>query len=436
MHEPELVLASFLLLAALVTGLARKFGRWYISMPMVFILAGLVMGPQMAGLITMQPTTEFVQLLAEFTLALILFADASTLNLRQARDDADLPGRLLVIALPLIMVTGAVVTWLLYPGIPISYALLIAAILAPTDAALGLPIYSNPRMPVRIRRALNIESGLNDGIASPFVILFVAMTLTKEEVVFGQWLQDAMLELGLAILIGVILGYVGGAFLQTAVSRRWTSNLWSNIAIMAVALACFFLSVGVGGNGFVAAFVGGIIFGHASKHELTEQTEFTEAAGTLLSLLVWTVFAAVFLSPELVKNATAVDVARALIYAALSLTLVRMLPVAISMIGTGLRRDTVLLMGWFGPRGLASVVFGLMAIARFEEHGQDAELLTMLVSLTVLLSVFAHGFSARPLVNWYAKRLNQAGEEHMELAEMPELPARPRLLGVPETAQE
>lgn len=435
MHEPDLVLAVFLLLAALVTGLAVKFGRWYISMPMVFVLAGIFLGPQMTGMLDVYPATEGVQLLAEVTLALILFTDASNLNLRQVSDDAQLPGRLLGIGLPLIIILGGIVAKLLYPGLPLGYALLVAAILAPTDAALGLPIYSNPRMPVRIRRALNIESGLNDGIVSPFVLLFLGLTLSKEGLMFGNWLTEALFELGLAVLVGTIIGYVAGSFLETAVSRRWTSDMWSKISILAVALACYFLSVAVGGNGFVAAFVGGIIFGHGSKHKLAEQTEFAEAAGTLMSLLVWTVFAAIFIGPELLALAKAFD-GRAILYAILSLTLVRMLPVAISMIGSGMRRDTVLLMGWFGPRGLASVVFGLLAAAGFQERGLLAEPLSTIVTLTVLFSVFAHGFSAQPLVNWYARRLEQAEEQHMELEEMPEMEVRRRLMGAAKTPHE
>jgi len=429
-NEPEVLLAALLLLAALVTGLARLFGRWYISMPMVFVLAGIFLGPAITGSIRIQPDTESVQFLAELTLALILFTDASTLSLRQVSDDANLPGRLLGIALPLIILCGAVVGWLLYPELPLGYALLVAAILAPTDAALGLPIYSNPRMPVRIRRALNIESGLNDGIASPFVILFLSLTLAEEKILIGQWLEEALLELGLAILIGIIVGYVAGIFLLAADRRQWSTDLWSKISIMAVALACYFLSIGIGGNGFVAAFVGGITFGHASNHKLAEQIEFAEASGTLLSLLVWTIFAALFISPQAFLDKPAGDILRGILYAVLSLTVVRMLPVAISMIGTGLRRDTVLLMGWFGPRGLASVVFGLLATGAFEEAGRSMQPLAMLVPLTVLISVFAHGFSARPLVNWYSRRLAEAEEDHIELAEVPELPARPRLLGI------
>jgi len=427
LDAPELLFAALLLLAALVTGLARLFGRWYISMPMVFVLAGIIIGPTITAAITIQPDTESVQFLAELTLALILFTDASGLSLRQVSDDANLPGRLLGIALPLIILLGAVIGWLLYPELPLGYGLLVAAILAPTDAALGLPIYSNPRMPVRIRRALNIESGLNDGIASPFVILFLSLTLAEENILLGQWFEEALLELGLAILTGIIVGYVAGIFLLAAENRRWTTDMWSKISIMAVALACYFLSIGIGGNGFVAAFVGGITFGHASKHKLAEQTEFAEASGTLMSLLVWTIFAALFISPQaFLRNPTS-DILRAILYAVLSLTVVRMLPVAISMIGTGLRRDTVLLMGWFGPRGLASVVFGLLAAGAFEEAGSTMQPLALLVPLTVLISVFAHGLSAQPLVNWYSRRLSEAQEEHTELVEVPELPARRRL---------
>ena len=429
MVNSELVFATFLLLAAIVTGLARIFGRWYISMPMVFVFAGILLGPQVADVLVTSPSSEGVQLLAELTLAMLLFSDASTLKLRRIREDVTLPGRLLGIALPLIIVAGGILGKLLFPELPVGYALLLAAILAPTDAALGLPIYTNPKMPARIRRALNIESGLNDGIISPFVILFLGITLTEEKVLLGDWVTTALIELTLAVLIGAVVGYAAGRFLETAVSRKWTTEMWSKLAILTVALASFFLSEAAGGNGFVAAFVGGLIFGQASKHKLGEQTEFAEGAGTLMSMLIWTIFAAIYVSPGLVDWALTYG-GRALLYALLSLTVVRMLPVALSMIGSGLRRDTVLLMGWFGPRGLASVVFGLLATASFQEEGVPVEPLATVVTLTVLFSIFAHGFSARPLVNWYARRLDQAEAADVELAEVPEMRLRHGLMGL------
>jgi NhaP-type Na+/H+ or K+/H+ antiporter len=429
MDDSELLFAAFLLLAALVTGLARIFGRWYISMPMIFVLAGIFLGPEMADILVVTPRTEGIQLLAELTLAMLLFSDASTLNLKKIREDVSLPGRLLGIALPLIILLGGILGKLIFPEIPIGYALLVAAILAPTDAALGLPIYTNPSMPARIRRALNIESGLNDGIVSPFVILFLGITLTEERVLLGNWVTAALIELGLAVLIGISVGIVAGVFLETAVSRKWTTDMWSKLSILTVALACFFLSEAVGGNGFVASFVGGLIFGQLSKHKLAEQTEFAEAAGTLMSMLVWTIFAAIYVSPAVVDWALTYG-GRAFIYALLSLTIVRMLPVALSMIRTNLRWDTVLIMGWFGPRGLASVVFGLLATASFQEEGISVEPLATIVTLTVLFSIFAHGFSAQPLVNWYANRLEQAEEAEAELAEVPEMRIRSGLMGL------
>ncbi|MFN2171907.1 MAG: cation:proton antiporter [Candidatus Promineifilaceae bacterium] len=429
MQDSELVFAFFLILAALVTGLARIFGRWYISMPMIFVFAGILFGPQVADILVVSPSSENIQLLAELTLAMLLFADASTLNVRRISEDISLPGRLLGIALPLIIILGGILGKLLFPELPVGYVLLVAAILAPTDAALGLPIYTNPLMPVRIRRALNIESGLNDGIVSPFVILFLGVTLTEETVFLGDWVSDALIELGLAVLIGAAVGYAAGVFLKTAVSRKWTTEMWSKLSILTVALACFFLSVAVGGNGFVAAFIGGLVFGQASNHKLAEQTEFAEGAGTLMSMLVWTVFAAIYISPAVLDWAMTYG-GRAILYALLSLTVVRMLPVALSMIGTGLRLDTVLLMGWFGPRGLASVVFGLLATAGFQEAGLSVEPLATIVTLTVLFSIFAHGLSAQLLVNWYAGRLDRAEEAEVELAEVEELPIRTGLMGL------
>ena len=420
----ELGIAIFLLLAALATGLAAWFGRRYLSMPMLFVGAGILVGA--LGMDASAPGRNLhaVQLLAEITLALTLFSDASSLPFRRTSSDASLPGRLLLIGLPLVIVFGGLAAWLIFPELPLGYALLIAAILAPTDASLGLPIYNNPLVPVRIRRALNIESGLNDGLASPIVILFLSLTLSEEGVLLGSWLRLAIWELALAILVGVAVGVLGGRFLRTTVKRGLTSDMWTRLSIFSLALASYFLSVGIGGNGFVAAFVGGILFGNATKHDLAEETDFTEASGALLALLVWAVFGLTLFTPGLA--AQFLDW-RVFLYAVLSLTLVRMLAVAISLWGSGLRSDTMAIMGWFGPRGLASAVFGLIALSEFEQAGVGLHPLTAVVMLTILFSVFAHGLSAEPLARWYAARLEKAQPPLEELLETPEFSLRTQM---------
>jgi NhaP-type Na+/H+ or K+/H+ antiporter len=407
-------LAIFFGLVVIYGAVSVWLGRFSITMPIVFVIVGALAGPK--GLITAQSA----ELLIEMTLALLLFADASTLAFRQVRDDPGPPARLLLIALPLIVVLGGLIAYGLFPKEEIGFALLLAAILAPTDAALGLPIFNNPRVPVRIRRALNVESGLNDGIATPLVALFIAMAVAEGGHVAGDgWLLSALGEIGIGVAAGIAAGLLGGWLFAAAIKRGWTAVTGEQIGNLALAMGAFWMAKALGGNGFVAAFVGGLLFGHATRERLHVATEFTETAGTLLSLFVWATFGA-NLVPPLLQAFNPLS----LLYALLSLTVIRMIPVAISMLGAHLRLDTTLIMGWFGPRGLASVVFALMAYEAFHEAGRGADLLADTATWTILLSVVLHGISAVPLANWYARRLETAEAAAPELVEVPELGIR------------
>jgi len=408
-------IAVFLGLVVIYGALAVWLGRFSITMPIIFVAVGAVSGSR--GLASAGGTESLV----EMTLALLLFADATTLDFRRVRDDAGLPGRLLLIAMPLIVVLGGLVAYGLFPEEELGFALLLGAILAPTDAALGLPIFNNPRVPVRIRRALNVESGLNDGLATPLVTLFMALALAEETPQMGGWLLSALAEIGLGIGAGVAVGLLGGWLFATAAKRGWTSATGEQIGNLALALCAFWAAEALGGNGFVAAFVGGILFGHATRDRLHVATEFTETAGSTLSLLVWTIFGANLAGP-LFQPFRPVE----LLYALISLTVIRMIPVAISMIRTRLRPDTVLLMGWFGPRGLASVVFTLIAYEAFHDASRSFDTLAAVATWTILLSVVLHGISAVPLANWYARRLEAGAAAAPELVDMPELGVRRR----------
>jgi NhaP-type Na+/H+ or K+/H+ antiporter len=408
-------IAIFLGLVVIYGALAVWLGRFSVGMPIVFVAIGAVLGPH--GVVT----SHDAEVVTEMTLALLLFADASTLNFRQVRDDARLPGRLLLIGMPLIVVLGSIVVLGMFPGEGLGFALLLAAILAPTDAALGMPIFNNPRVPVRIRRALNVESGLNDGIATPLVALFVAMALAHETDGPAVWLLSALTEIGIGLGIGAAAGLLGGWLYTTASKRGWTATTGQQIGNLALALFAFWVGKGLGGNGFVAAFLGGLLFGHATRERLHVATEYTEVTGTVLSLFVWTAFGANFV-PILLSSPSLT----AVLFALLSLTVIRMIPVAISLIGARLRADTVLIMGWFGPRGLASVVFLLMAYESFHEAGRSHDVLAETAAWTILLSVLLHGFSALPLANLYGRRLETADPDASEMVDLPELGIRRR----------
>ncbi len=251
---------------------AARLERWSITAPMVFVAAGALIGPDGAGVFEVASNPEAVKLTAEVTLAILLFADASTLRWKEVRLDPSLPSRLLLIGFPLTVIAGTLAAGWLAPELTWAAAALVGSILAPTDAALGLGIFSDRSVPARIRRALNIESGLNDGLATPFVAVFLAIVMSEVATGAVDWVADALTELGVAILTAIVIGIGVGRLVVAARRRRWTSDLSERLAVLATALLAYTGSLAVGGNGFVAAFAGGIIFAAATKGELAEAT--------------------------------------------------------------------------------------------------------------------------------------------------------------------
>ena len=415
------VTASFAVYALI----AARLERASITAPMVFLLAGLVLGPHVTGAVEFGALQNGTILtFTEITLALLLFADASTIELRQAERDAQLPARLLFVGLPLTMALGTLFARASFPAIGWTGAALLACILAPTDAALGMAVVTDRAVPVRIRRTLNVESGLNDGIATPFVVLFLTILASEEGVEKGSWLINAAEEIGLAVMVAIAVGIVGGTLLSVARRRGWTSPLSEQLAVLALALLSYTGAVAIGGNGFVAAFVGGILFGAVTGRGLHHATEFTETLSMYASFLVWFIFGALFVGSAVTGSISLV----AIVYAILSLTVIRMAPVAAALAGTGLRRETVAFVGWFGPRGLASVVFTLMALETLQ-GSPVADTMADVATWTILLSVFAHGVSARPLSAAFGRHSSSWSPDAPELQITAEPRVRRRNLG-------
>jgi sodium/hydrogen antiporter len=400
----ETGIAVLVVLLAAYALIANRLDRLSIGPAVAFVLFGLLLGPDVLGVLRIDIDSSTIRHLAELTLALVLFTDASTVDMAGLRRDAGLIGRLLAIGLLLSIALGGLVAWLLFPELPVATALLIGAVLAPTDAALGLPVVANPVVPIRIRRVLNVESGLNDGIATPFVLLFIALA-TATGGSEGGHLVEALEEMAIAIAVGVAIGAVGGVLLLAADRRRLTSELSRQIAVFAIALGAYFSSVAIGGNGFIAAFVAGLAFGASTRKGEEHAELFSETAGILLSIGVWTVFGAAFVGSLI----TDVRDLRPILYAVLSLTAIRMVPVAISLLGSGLALPTVAFVGWFGPRGLASIVFGILAIDALTESGSDTYLFGSTIAWTVLLSVVAHGLTANPFAARYGRWIEARG---------------------------
>lgn len=404
---PELAILAVVVFA--YTVVAARLDRFSISAPIALVTAGALLGPAGIHAVEAPATSVPVQVLAELTLAILLFTDASTIGLREAGRIAWLPDRLLGLGLPLTIVAGAIVGWLFFPALGLGFALLLASILAPTDAALSLPLLLDRSIPVRVRRAINIESGLNDGIATPFVTLFLAVTIAEETAGEQPWFIEAGLEIAIALAVAVVVGGLGGWLVAMARRRGWASLDSESLGLLMMALLAYAGATALDGNGFVAAFAAGVAFRTVTAGS-EPSVEFAESVGVAASYVVWLIFGVALAGPVLAAGVDPV----VLLYAILSLTVVRMGPVALALLGTGLRRDTVTLIGWFGPRGMASVVFLLIAFDQMGPAHAASETLFQVVTLTILLSVLAHGLSAGPVGSWYARRIATAGPDAWE----------------------
>jgi len=408
------VIAAGVIAFALVS---RRLERTPLTAPMLFTAAGLLLGHTVFGLADLDFGHGFIHGLAELTLILVLFSDAARIDLKALGKDHNLPQRMLLIGMPLCIVFGTVLAVALPLGLSLWEAALLAAILAPTDAALGLSVVSSPAVPARIRQALNVESGLNDGIALPVVVVLatcaVAGHATGEAT---EWLLFGGLQVTLGPLTGVLIGWLGAVLIERAVLRRWISMAFQGPAILATALLAFAVAELIGGNGFIAAFVAGMVFGYQVRGHCKFIFEFAEAEGQLLVLLTFLIFGAVVV-PVAIEH---VDWA-VVLYAVLSLTVVRMLTIALSLVGSGVRPATVLFLGWFGPRGLASILFALFVLEELETPG--AETILVITIVTATLSIFAHGLTAAPLARRYGALIARAGT-CAEVAPVPEMPTR------------
>lgn len=386
------IVSATLLLVA--TG-SRALTGTPVTPAMVFVAVGVVVGPLALGEVDLSASGTTARSLAEATLTVVLFSDASHVDLRKLRRDPAIPLRLLGIGLPLTIAAGALAAIVLLPALTVTEAFVLAVLLAPTDAALGQAVITDAKVPSRIRRALNVESGLNDGICVPLLLIVLATAETESHVAGGRGAARIVVEeIGYGAGAGLVVGALAAAAVVQAGRRGLIAPAWRP----AIALTGAFLAYGVatplGGSGFIAAFVGGMTFGHLVHRDAEALTVLDEEVGLLLNGVTFVVFGAVLLGPALER----VTVAMAA-YALLSLTLVRMVPVALGLIGSGARAPTVAFLGWFGPRGLASIVFAVIVV----EESHLPQLSTILVTtyLTIGLSVLLHGLTAAPLAGRY-----------------------------------
>jgi len=386
------ILAAFAFFYSLA---ASRLEKTPVSGAIVFIAFGLICGPHGFGILNVQADAEGLKTLAELTLALVLFTDAANADLRVLRRSLQVPERLLLIGLPLTIVLGFLLGVLLFPQLALLEVALLATILAPTDAALGKAVVTNPVVPARIREGLNVESGLNDGICLPVLLVFLAFAggSVGDEMSAGLILREFAMEIGVGAGVGAVCAFCGVILIRDASLRGWIGETWMQVPIPAAAMTCFAAAQFLGGSGFIAAFVGGLIGGALIHRHKQDVLRAAEGLGDTLALLTWVMF------PVAVAG-SAFDLLAwdALLYAVLSVTIIRMLPVFLAMTGMGLGVSDKLFLGWFGPRGLASIVFVVIVM---DENLAGNETIAATVLWTIILSVVAHGLSANPLAARY-----------------------------------
>ena len=397
---------------------SRKLDALGLSPPLVFVGFGLLFSEHAFGLGPMAHT--LVDPLAELTLMLVLFGDASRIDLRALKREAGLPIRMLALGMPLTILAGTGLALLCFPSLSLWEAGLLAAILAPTDAALGQAVVSSRVVPPAIRQALNVESGLNDGIALPVVMVFAALaheTGGGSGTEGGSWLLFWLAQVGLGPVAGIVVALVGGRAASFVCARGWMGETFERIAGLCLAILSYLVAQAIGGNGFIAAFVAGMVLGNSASDFAKSVHGFLETEGQLLLIAVFALVGALW-AFDTVAEANAI----AWVYALGSLTLVRIVPVALSMVGRELRWPTALFLGWFGPRGLASVLFALLVVER--EGIPHAELIFDVAMLTVLVSVVVHGLSAQPGARTYGHWAESLAGHEAEMQDVLEHPTR------------
>ena len=399
MYETLALLAVFVLVYSSVAGAVE---RTWISGPIVFTCFGLLIGPVGFDLLSLEADRELIKAMAELTLAMVLFTDAAGADMGVLKKTSGLPVRLLLIGLPLTIALGFGVGVLLVDSLPVFAIALLATMLAPTDAALGKAVVTNQAVPEEVRQGLNVESGLNDGICVPILFVFLAMALDRagDE---GPWtlaLKLVVEEIGIGLAVGLVLTFLTVRLLKFARQRQWLTPTWIQIPVVALALSCFAVAQFLGGSGFIAAFSGGILAGvmdaHFSKEVKEEFLRASEGTGDTLALITWVIFGSAVVGQAVGNFSWMI-----LLYSVLSLTVIRMLPVYLSLAGSGIDTEGKLFIGWFGPRGPASIVFAVIVV---NSGLPDSGPLAMTVVCTIVLSIIAHGITANPWARAYGAR--------------------------------
>jgi sodium/hydrogen antiporter len=428
MESSSLVVIAAVFLA--YAAFSRRLDGTSLTAGIVFVGAGFLFGSEGLGWLHGTYGQHSISVLAEATLSIVLFTDAARINLPALRREYSVPARLLGIGLPLTIVAGAIAAAVVLHDVTWAEAAVLAIVLAPTDAALGQAVVTDPALPSRIRQGLNVESGLNDGLCVPLLAIALAVAQAETGETSATHATKLVFEaIGWGIAGGLVAGLVAAYVLRWARRHASIEMHWMQVVPVMAAVAAYGMADAYGGSGFIAAFVAGIAFGRLAGQD-DSNAAFSEELGGVLNGVTFIVFGAAVLGAQWSRIGT-----DEIVYAVLSLTIVRMVPVAIAMLGSGARSPTVLFLGWFGPRGLASIVFGVVVV---EAGGlPHTSALVTAMTVTVAMSVIAHGVSAAPLARRYAAWHSAAAPEmeskpvvHQRwrhtLPTTPEAPAAPR----------
>ncbi len=390
-------LAIFALFVFCYSLVAGRIERAAASGPIVFVVSGLLMGPLVLGWFDGNVSRTELRVLVDLTLALFLFIDAANATLAILKRQFRIPSRMLIVGLPGVIFLGTITAAFLFEQLSLFEAAILGTMLAATDAALGKAVITNKAVPTRIREGLNIESGLNDGLCVPVLLVFIALAVGSDTEGNSTTLALKLViqEIGIGLVVGLGLTAIGTGLLRWCWEKGWVTEIWKQVTVVGLAIACFSVAQSLHGSGYIAAFTGGLLFGFKAKEATHRLVLAAEGTGETLALMTWFIFGAAVIGQS-VQHFTW----EMLVYALLSLTVIRMLPIFLSLTGTGENAASKLFLGWFGPRGLASIVFAIIVLNKGVPGG---ELVAMVVVLTVFFSLVAHGVSANPL----AKLLGQ-----------------------------
>ena len=401
MQETPIILLVALMI--LLYGLfSKKFALHNISGPMIFLFTGIILSPLVLDVSDLTVDADIIKNIAEIALIIVLFTDSASINLKTSKNKWKISRRLLLIGLPLTIVLSTYAGTLFFPNEALINLFLMALILAPTDAALGKAVVTDTKVPEEIRSNINVESGLNDGIVFPLIITAIELIVSKEDINSNHtWMMFLLEQISLGFFFGALSGFLGAKLLTFALKHGWIEDTYRNLTPISLAILSFYLAEYFGGNGFIAAFMSGMFFGNFSNLIDSRSEVFLESEGEVLILISFTIFGLTFI-PETITywNWTV------LLYAICSLTIFRMLPVALSLSGLNLSLASKAFIGWFGPRGIASILY-IMIVAHKIENIKGHETLYSVITLTIFLSIILHGLSARGLVTLYTKHLKE-----------------------------